>query len=239
MLRLGLALCVALVPTNVIRVALLRWFFGYSLRGSKVGWGTVILADRVELDGARIGIANWIQCGTFRMGSKASIGRFNAFRMLSHFEMGNRSIVRAKNRFFGTLPGISPYKDQEIVVIGRDSIITTHHSFDVADEISIGDDVTFAGSGTQVWTHGFDLDHVKIQSPVHIGSRCYIGSRAMILAGASICDEVAIGAGCIVSAPIREAGFYVSSCMIRKGRVVSYAADERVVWHAGGRFVRK
>ncbi len=52
---------------------------------------------------------------------------------------------------------------------GCETIITRRHSFDLADTVSIGDDVTFGGTSTEVWTHGFDLHRVRLQAPLQSG----------------------------------------------------------------------
>lgn len=240
MLRMGCAFLVSLIPLNWARVALMRWLFGYRISwDSRIGWGTLILAGRVELEACRIGPLNWIQCAEFCMGRGSVMGRLNAVRMLTFFRLGEGAVVVNRNCFFGTRPGISPFKEHERITIGPDSIITSHHAFDAADEITLGRDVTFGGSGSQVWTHGFDLDHVKVQSPVVLGDRVYVGTRVLVLPGVSICDHVSIGAGSVVSSSIQEPGFYVSSLLQRKGDAASYASDDRVVYHAGARFVRK
>ena len=240
MVKRSLALLIAFLPGNVCRLALLKWLLRYEISwDSRVGWGTVLQADRVRLQGARIGPLNLIQCADFEMEAGSRLGRMNGIRMLHSFRVGPRAEIVNRNRFFGTRRGISPFKAHERVEIGADSIITSQHSFDVSDGIAIGSDVTFGGSGSQVWTHGFDLDHVKIQAPVVIGNRVYLGSRCLILGGVSICDNVSVGAGAVVSSPIRESGFYVSSRLERKGDVPSFAADPRVIDHCGARFVRK
>lgn len=240
MIKKVLAGLIAVLPGNLCRLVLYKGLVGYDISwDSRVGWGTVILANHVRLRRARIGVLNVIQCACFQMEEGSRMGRLNGIRMLHTFQLGPRAVLVNRNRFFGTRPGISPFKAEEQVSVGADSIITSQHSFDVSDGIRIGNDVTFGGSGSQVWTHGFDLDHVKIQAPVSIGNRVYLGSRCLVLGGVSICDNVSVGAGAVVSSPILESGFYVSSRLERKGDVPTFAADPRVIEHCGARFVRK
>lgn len=240
MLRRLLLITIAVLPFAVLRVLLWRLFFGYRISlSSRVGWLTWLDCQEVALEDAAIGPFNFIQCRRLDMKADSHIGRYNAIRMLNDFVLGAGATVVNHNRFFGTIPGLAPFKNYENVTIGPKSIITTHHLIDVSDSVAIGTDVTFAGSGIQLWTHGFDLDHVKIQAPVSIGSHVYIGSGAIILAGVEICDRVSVGAGAVVSSSIRETGFYVSSHLQRKSDLRGYGNLQQVVEFKGARFVRK
>ncbi len=88
-------------------------------------------------------------------------------------------------------------------------------SLNAMRRISIGRDTIF-GEGVKIYDH----DHViqpdgsigkhefKIL-PVTIGAGCWIGSNVVILKGVSICDQVVVGAGAVVSRSITEPGVFV------------------------------
>ena len=42
-----------------------------------------------------------------------------------------------------------------------------------------------------------------------IGNNCYIGASAIILEGITMCNDVRIGAGCVVTKNISQAGTYI------------------------------
>jgi acetyltransferase-like isoleucine patch superfamily enzyme len=44
--------------------------------------------------------------------------------------------------------------------------------------------------------------------PVRIGNRCWIGARAVVLAGVTICDDVVVAAGSVVTRSIDQPGIY-------------------------------
>jgi acetyltransferase-like isoleucine patch superfamily enzyme len=235
-----LVVIIALMPTNVVRVSLYRWLLGYDIDwSSRVGWLSLLDIRKCQLRSASIGCFNQIRCHRLDMAPGAGIGRLNRFKCLHTIRLGDRSTVVARNRFMGPRPGLTPYEEYAGITIGCDSVIVSEHYFDLSDSITLGDDVTIGGIGAQFWTHGFDLNHVKIQSPIEIGSHVYLGSRCLCLPGVHIADHVLIGAGTVVAKSIGAPGAYVSSALIRVGEAPDYAADSRVVEHRGARFLRR
>jgi acetyltransferase-like isoleucine patch superfamily enzyme len=108
---------------------------------------------------------------------------------------------------------IGPFVEiQKGVVIGKGCRIQSH-SF-ICELVQIGDECVVA--------HGvmFINDTYRTGSPAHgdrglwksthIGNRVYIGSNATILP-VSICDNVVIGAGSVVTRDIHEVGIYAGN----------------------------
>lgn len=93
------------------------------------------------------------------------------------------------------------------------------------------------GVGTTLWTHGFDINRVKIQSPVIIGNNIYVGTNSIICQGVKVVDNVVVGAGTVVSRSINESGFYVSNTLLRKSAVANYSDQAEV--QNDQKFVRK
>ncbi len=240
MLRKLLLIAISILPLNKLRLLGYRRLCGYRISSdSSVGFLNYIDCRALTLTGATIGSFNVISAYSFQAERGARIGKFNRFRHLNRVVLREGSIVVGRNSFVGAVDGLSPYDRLRNLHIGRDSVITRSHSIDVTDTVKIGDDVTFAGSGIQVWTHGFDLNHVRIQAPVTIGDHVYIGSRSTILAGADICDTVSIGAATVVSRPITESGFYVSGQLLRKADAPDYTNHPDTIEHNGYRFLRR
>lgn len=240
MIRKILIAVVSLTPFNRLRIFLYNTFFDYRITyNSVVGIGNFIDCNTCEIDGGFIGNFNYINCDKFIMANESSVVRFNKFLYVNIAILGENSNVQVRNTFVGNYPGTSPFKEHENIYIGAKSIVTRRHTFDLSDTISIGEDVTFAGNGIEVWTHGFDINHVKIQGGISIGNSGYIGSRSIISLGVKIADRVLIGAGTVVAKSIDQSGFYVSSQLIRKSDVQSLQDHEGVIEFNGARFFKK
>lgn len=242
-MRKILAITIAFMPFNSLRIFFYRFLLGYEISYKcRIKGFNLLLCNKMKMEGnAKIeGRGNVIlDINEVVISAGATIGKLNRFRSFNKLFMGSDVIVRSQNAFFGTFDNISPFKEFENILIGNKSIITSKHIFDLSDEVIIGEDVTFGGSGSQIWTHGFDLEHTKIQSGIKIGNRCYIGTRALLMPGNNICDDVSIAGGCVVSRPISEPGFYVSSQLIRKSDCPSFKSNKNVRSKAGFYFYRK
>lgn len=235
-----LALLIAFTPFCKLRVFLYRYMLGYDVSwGARIAPFTVIVADRCRIERVRIGPFNYLEAASLDLAEGVVIGRLNRLKWLRRLRVGENTSISSSNTMCGTRPGISPFKMFENVDIGSGCTITNRHSFDVSDEITVGHNVTVAGSGTQFWTHGFDINRVKIQGRIIIGNNGYIGSRSIVVQGVSIADDVVIGAGTTVSRSITSGGFYVSAVLTRKGDIKSYGESFDVTTHNGYCFVRK
>jgi acetyltransferase-like isoleucine patch superfamily enzyme len=239
-LRKGVSLIIALMPLGFMRLALYRLFFRYRIsHGSHIGFGTVLDCQECLISGGIIGWGNVIQTGIFSMEYGSRIGKLNSIRNCHSVHLCEETIIVDRNKIIGTREGISPFKESESFQLGAKSIVTSGHHFDLSDTITIGEEVTIGGNGCQIWTHGFDPNRIKIQAPVNIGDKVYIGSRAIIVQGVTICPNVSVAAGTVVSKSITEPGFYVSSQLMRKGDVPDYSKNPEIVEFENARFVRK
>lgn len=240
MARKILLLLVAMMPFNKLRIILYRSLFNYRISfDSRIGMLNYLNLSECDITGGSIGRLNMIRARSLKMELGSHIDRFSRFTDVNNIGLGVNSRIMTRNRFIGTPPGLTPFKNYENFSVGRDSNLTSGHLFDLSDSITVGDDVTFGGRGTEVWTHGFDLNHVKIQAPVVVGNNVYVGSGCIIMPGAKIADSVSIGGGTVVAKSITASGFYVSSQLIRKSDAPDYTVDNEVVVHNSARFVRK
>jgi len=240
MLKQIMLILIGTLPFNRLRIYFYRSLMGYDISyDSFIGAFNYLNMDSCRIVGGRIGRMNYVQVGRLEMRCGSEIRKFNKYQQLNRVVLGEKSLVVSRNNFVGSRAGLSPFKECEILAIGSNTIITRSHSFDLVDSITIGDNVTFAGSGIQVWTHGFDLNHVRIQSPVVIENDVYVGSRSIILQGVHIGSLVSLGAGTVVSKSINDPGFYVSSQLIRKAEVRDYSQHGDIVVHKDEKFIRK
>lgn len=234
-----IVLIVAFLPFNILRLFCYRHLLGYQIaKSARIAPFNIILAERCEMGRVTMGSFNFIQLNELKLADNVSLGRFNRIKLIFALHIGASSHMGSWNVAFGTRLGVSPFKVHEQLRIGESSVITSHHSFDLSDEIVLGNDVTIAGEGTQFWTHGFDLNHVKIQAPIKIGDHVYVGSRALIVQGINISAYTMIGAGTTVSSSITKSGFYVSSALIRKSDVANYAGTQTITY-GGYSFARR
>lgn len=167
------------------------------------------------------------------------IKNYNKFRNINTCFIECEVNIISHNIFSGTDGKHTPFKEFENIIIGKGSIITNKHYFDLTDSIEIGEDVIFGGNEIQLWTHGFDLFHIKKQSPIKIGNHCYIGSRAIIMPGCNITDFVSIGSGTTVTKSINVPGFYVSSTMIKKSIIPDFRDNDNIISKDNFKFIRK
>lgn len=240
MWRLILPAIIACLPSNRLRVALYRALCGYRISaGSRVGPFTLLCCTTAELRDARIGPANFIIADALVMEPGSVIGYLNKILHVKEVRLGSGAYVQSKNNIVGTRNPGGPFKEFERFSLGAKSIITRRHAFDVSDTVTIGANVTFGGWGSTVWTHGFDMYHIKVQAPVTLGDDIYIGSNTLIVQGVRIASRVSVGCGTVVSTSIAEPGFYVSSQLLRKGDPPDYSRHEGLKEFEGGRYVRK
>jgi len=199
------------MPFNWARVLLLRLLLGYRIEFScKIGFLNLIVASECVLEESAIGSLNVLVSRSIKM-RRSRVGNMNRFKFLDALEMRANSWIKNRNSVVGTLDPTDCGTRKNQFTIGEDSLITHSHYLDLTAGVSIGDNVVIGGQSSQVWSHGFDYTRKLIARPVAIGSNIYVGSNAIIIQGVSICDCVTIGAGTVVSRPIVEPGFYVSS----------------------------
>lgn len=108
---------------------------------------------------------------------------------------------------------IGPFTEiQQGVEIGNNTRIQSH-SF-ICEKVTIGDDC-FIGHGVVFINDTFEEgkpaggDRAKWKS-IHIGNQVSIGSNATILP-VTICDQVVIGAGAVVTKDIEQPGKYAGN----------------------------
>lgn len=171
-LRRALALLSSLLPTATLRAAAYRVLCGYRIaRGARLGLGAVIAVDRAEIGRARIGkLTRFTGPFTLTIGDGAAIGSQNAF-----------------------VCGALDYA--RTCVIGRETLITSGHYFDVVGGFALGDRSWIAGYGSQFWTHGAGAE----DRTVVIGTDCYIGSAVRFAPGTLLGNNCLVALGSVVT----------------------------------------
>jgi acetyltransferase-like isoleucine patch superfamily enzyme len=179
-LRIVLARLISVLPLNVLRVFAYRAILGYEIHGSKIGFGTVIDAAQVKI-------------------TKSHLGVFNLFTGPMSILLKENTYVGAFNRFHCGYWAIENEFDRDNyerrLEVAENTIITSHHLFDVAGSIVIGRNTWIAGVGSQFWTHGIGIRDRNIE----IGMNCYVGSAVRFAPGARIGNNVLVGLGSVVT----------------------------------------
>ena len=124
----------------------------------------------------------------------------------------NVKVIEPVNLYGCTLQDdvfVGPFVEiQNAVTIGQRTRIQSH-SF-ICSNVEIGSDC-FVGHGVMFINDKFvDRKLSKDFLPTKLGNKVYVGSNSSILP-VSICDDVVIGAGSVVTKDITEPGTYVGN----------------------------
>ncbi|MES2328389.1 MAG: acyltransferase [Bacteroidota bacterium] len=107
---------------------------------------------------------------------------------------------------------VGPFVEIQKGVIIGDRCKIQSHSF-ICELVTVGNDC-FIGHGVMfvndTFQNGKPAGDKALWKPTHIGNHVSIGSNVTILP-VSICDEVVIGAGAVVTKNITEPGFYAGN----------------------------
>ena len=177
-----LSLIASFAPLNAIRVLALDLMRNVTLGQSvRIGWGCRIAVDRLVI------------------GDNVTIGRFNRFVGPVSVCIGSGTQIGARNRI-GCREWVAQRRYAEegyarTMRIGCDCLITDDHLFDCAGLVEIGGGTWFAGSASQVWTHGVGI----AERDVVVGARCYLGSAVRLAPGARLGDECILSLGSVLS----------------------------------------
>ena len=223
-----LVTCVlAFVLPSRLAVIVLRCFGHQMAWDARIGF-SLLLVDRLVMGvGARIGHGNLVQVRRLLLDHKARIGRSNILNgplsicLRSHAEIGNRNKVLR-----GPLPSVT--YGTATFKLGRNSKITADHRIDCTQSVVLGCDSILAGSGSQLWTHGYVHEpqgggRYRVDGPIFIGDCVYIGSASIVTTGVRIANNIIVGAGTTVARNLDQPGMYVSAAVRQLERPIAPA----------------
>lgn len=178
-LRKITAISISYLPLNILRVAFYKLFFGYKIKSSKIGFGTVINVESAELTGCKI-------------------GNFNVFAGPIKVTIKNKAKISSKNLFeCGDWVLQEKFKDanyEREIIIEENTLITHGHFFDLAGRFVLGKYSWVAGRNSEFWTHGAGV----MERNVTIGSNCYVASAVRFSPGSGIGNNVLVALGSVV-----------------------------------------
>jgi acetyltransferase-like isoleucine patch superfamily enzyme len=147
---------------------------------------------------ARVGVS-YIDTDAARIGSGVRVGHLNMFRGLSRLHLGDEVIIGNLNDVAGA--GRSPLFSGRSFVVGERTQIMSRHYFDVAGRVTIGQDCTVAGRGSQFWSHSiFTRAGVPTLAggELELGDGVYVGARSTIV-HCRVPKRAVVGAGTVLA----------------------------------------
>lgn len=200
------------------------WLAVYVLRGlgcpvhrtAKVGFSVVWVDKLAMAADAHIGHANLLMCRRVVMGAKAGIRSFNYVRGPFSLWMGSEAYIARRNQIVRARRPVST--GPAVLKMGELCQITSSHRFDCMRSVRIGNNSTFAGASSQVWTHGYihairGRDRLRIDGRVTIGNNVSIGSGCIVSMGVTIVDGVNVGSHSSIAHDLEKPGLYVSQAL--------------------------
>lgn len=152
---------------------------------------------------------------------------------------GVNQFVMKDNSFIGNRSSIFCGRDQleaANFTLGSDSELVLNCLVELSEDIVIGNNVVFGGTGTQLWTHGFDNYRNKFVGNIIFGNNIYVGTSVTINPSVFVCSDVVIAPGAVVTGSIDLPGFYggVPARLIREATNISELEGIKVRYTTDG-----
>jgi acetyltransferase-like isoleucine patch superfamily enzyme len=215
-MRSILTACICLQPIRALKPLLLNMIGHRVSRSARISV-SLVLSERLYLASkTSIGPLNIIRIKRLLMKEAAYIGAMNHIHGEFSVVLRPQAAIGNRNRI-NRGAYIGP-RYPALLRLGRLSKITADHYVNLIQSVWFGDYSTLAGSGSQIWTHGYS-HHAEgpgrdeIRRPVRIGNNVYIGSMCCIGPGVTLGNHVAIGSHSSVAKSLSEPGLYVSQAL--------------------------
>ena len=147
---------------------------------------------------------SYIDVKNLTLEKKATIKHFVRMKGLEKVLLKENSYIGNHNTFYCN----NVIGDRGHLELGVNSELVRKNSLDLTSNITIGNNVVVGGHSSQFWTHGFDVNRNRLQGEIIINQNVYIGSSSIFNLSVSICSNVIIGAGSVVTKSIAESGLY-------------------------------
>jgi len=201
MRSLYIAVLVAFFPSP-IRVVFYRLTGSKIGKRVKIGFGTVILANKIEIgDNSVIGNLCRIKVHTLSLGKYVSIGNFVKISV-NKIRMDSRVTVSSTVHIEG-----DSNDERSVIKLGMHSWIFQHCYINVDRQVTLGRNVG-VGGGTYLFTHGHWLSKLD-GFPVNYGSvsiddNVWIPWDCFIMPGVKIGKKVVVGARSLINKDVPE-----------------------------------
>lgn len=180
--KAGIFLALWLLPASRWKNRTLRRL-GHSIHDSARARSNLVWkVDSLSLgQGSRIGKWNLIKhMRTLNIGPGASIGRLNLI---------------SAHPVYARL-----YPSGASLTVGANAYITSRHQMDCSGSLSVGEFSALAGHNSRVLTHSIDIARdAQAAYPVVIGERSFVGTRCLLLGGATLPGLSVLAAGSVLT----------------------------------------
>lgn len=207
--KIGLIIA-AFVPYYRLRHFYYKLFYNYKIdSNSRIGMFNYINCKELTLVKSKIGFLNIIVIKKLEMSEESVINSKNRIKHLNHVIIKEQGLIH-KGNFIGSAKCGEEFMSFSLqnLYLGKTSQILRHNYFDVGRTITIGDNVVFGGEGSEIWTHGFEINRNMLFGEVTFGNDIFIGSKCIFTKNVKISDNVIIGPGSVIFKSIQESGFY-------------------------------
>ena len=145
---------------------------------------------------ARIGFSI-VAPGSLRLASQSSIGHLNFIRGMDLVDLGRGSLISHLNWIYGmSAHQVSSCDGPSALILKEGAGITRRHLIDCSAPVTLGRFSLVAGYGSQILAHSIDLSKNRQEArSIDIGDYAFVGTRSVILGGASLPSYSALGAG--------------------------------------------
>ncbi|KZS41442.1 hypothetical protein AWE51_22325 [Aquimarina aggregata] len=189
------------------------------LLGHQIAWsakiGFVFLCVDKLILGPKVTIGhfNFIYIKNLTIEDEGYIGKLNVIKGPLSCVFKKRGAIGNLNFIKRSAIGIT-YGEARLE-LGELTKLTTRHYIDVTRDIIFGDFSILAGSGSQMWTHGYvhgqsGAERIRVDGEIKVGNNVYIGSRCIFNPGVLIGDGVTVGGNSAVTKNLIEKGMYMS-----------------------------
>lgn len=175
---------------------------------------SLVPSRRIYMDAnARIGHCNIIQVNKILMREKALIKKMNRIRGAMNVIMAAESVIANSNSIFRASSPIT--YGNGTLKIGRFGMLVSKHHVDCTRSVTIGENTTVGGLGSQFWTHGYfhgpvGKERIRIDGEIIVGNNVYVGTNATFNPGVTVANGISIGSNVCVSRSLNRPGMYVA-----------------------------
>lgn len=159
--------------------------------------------------GAGIGLS-WIDVDMLSMAPGSRIGHFNRLKGPFTATLADGAVIESGNTIIRARRGVAA--GESTLRISENSRIEKRHMIDLLSDVTIGRNTIVGGRGSQLWTHGYVHDRegpgrYRIDGPIEIGDRSYIGPMSLVLAGVTIGDDVIVMGGTVIAKDLGKGSY--------------------------------
>lgn len=188
---------ISLIPLNNLKIFLYNQILSYKIDfKSKIGFGNIIVCDKVLILNSYIGNFNFIKTSELIL-QETRVSNFNIINNFKILNAQKSSLIGSYNKIFGE-------KISNGMLSMQRAQFTTSHVVNVNNDLILSNDVVFGGIKSKI-NIGYTNNKTLISKNVYFGSSIYLKS------GLEICEKVLIGSGTTVCENIKNPGLYVSN----------------------------